>query len=107
LRLNAIEQCERAADVRREAGISGFVLRGLVDGTEAEACFEHGDLHCPDEVLRRAEVLVAMGETFGDPDTGTMAASLEGPVGAVLLTVMRAFSRVLVLEVATGHAVTE
>jgi len=105
LRLDAIGLREWAAQIRREVGISAFVLRGLVDGAEAEACFEHGRLRCPDEVLRRAEVMVAMGETFGDADTGTLAASLEGPPDAVLLTVMRAFSRVLVLEVAAGRPI--
>lgn len=88
-----------AAHARCEVGISTFLVGGLVDGAEAEATFENGRLRCPDVVLHRAQMVVAMGETFSDPDSGTVAATLDGPPGAVLLTVMRAFSRVLVLEV--------
>src|SRR5262245_2776069 len=101
LQVDAIERRDSAVLTRCEMGISSFLIGGLVDGAEAEATFEHGRLSCPDVVLRRAEMVVAMGETFSDPDAGTVAATLDGPPGAILLTVMRAFSRVLVLEVGT------
>ena len=101
LQVDSIELRETAVLTRTEVQISRFLVGGLVDGAEAEATFENGLLTCPDEVLRRAEMVVAMGETFSDPDAETVEATLDGPAGAVLLTVMRAFSRVLVLEVGT------
>ncbi len=106
LQVDAIEGRESVMLARWNAGIAGFRIEGVVDGTEAEASFERGRLRCPEEVLRRAEVVVALGDTFDDPDIGSVAATLDGPVGAVLLTVVRAFSRVHVLEVFAQPALT-
>src|SRR5262245_48830700 len=101
VRLDAIELRERDAPPRGEATITSFRIRGLVDDMPVEARFEDGRLICPDEVLRRAEVLVGMGETLGGRGTRTVAATLDGPPGEVLVTLMRALSRVLAFEVAT------
>ena len=105
VRLDAIELRERDVPPRGEATIASFRIRGFVDGTTVEACFEDGRLHCPEEVLRRAEVLVAMGETFGGVGTRTVMATIDGPVGEVLVTVMRTFSRVFAIEVGTERTV--
>ena len=86
---------------RRFSDGSEFVIRGIVDGRPSVARWSRGRLLADPELMRRAEVVVAMGETFtgyeGLPD---VVASLDGAQPAVLLTVMRAFSRVTSVEVA-------
>lgn len=103
VRLDAIELRERDVPPRGEATIASFLIRGLVDDQPVEARFEHGELSCTDEVRRRAEVMVAMGETLGGHGTRTVMATLDGPVGDVLVTMMRAFTRVFAFEVGTGR----
>ncbi|HKE74670.1 MAG TPA: hypothetical protein VKB57_13705 [Acidimicrobiales bacterium] len=104
VRLDSIELRERSAPVRDEVMIVSFVVQGLVEEARVEASYELGRLECPPELRERAEVLVAMGETFGRPGGRATVATLDGPVSAVLLTVMRAFSRIYVLEVGTRQA---
>ena len=54
---------------------------------------------CDPALLARAQVVVGMGEVFGTEDGAPTAtrvpASLDGPPLAVMLTVLRASSRVL------------
>src|SRR3954469_16307887 len=79
---------------------TGFVVRGVVDGRPTVARWVNGRLVADPELVRRAQVMVAMGEYFGsehDPSHLVMA-SLEGGGCAVMLTVMRAFSRVTSIE---------
>jgi hypothetical protein len=78
----------------------GFVVRGVVDGRPSVARWVNGGLVADPEIVRRAQVMVAMGEYFGsehDPSHVVMA-SLEGGGYAVMLTVMRAFTRVTSVE---------
>src|SRR5262245_1648991 len=63
VRLHAIELRDREVPAPGDATIANFRVRGLVDGIPAEAHFGDGRLDCPEELLHRAEVLVAMGET--------------------------------------------
>jgi hypothetical protein len=77
-----------------------FTVRGIVDGRPTSALWSPGYLDCGQELMRRVQVVVAMGERFGLPwsPTTTVAASLEGPPVIVLLTVMRAFSGVTSID---------
>jgi hypothetical protein len=79
---------------------AGFVVRGIVEGRPAVARWEDGQLHAEPELLRRAEVVVGMGESFTDENdpTHVVMASLQGGGYDVMLTVMRAFSRVTSIE---------
>jgi len=79
---------------------AGFVVRGFFDGRPSVARWVNGRLVADPEIVRRAQVMVAMGEYFGsehDPSHVVMA-SLEGGGYAVMLTVMRAFTRVTSVE---------
>jgi hypothetical protein len=84
-----------------------FVVRGVIEGRPSVARWVNGRLIAEPELVRRAQVMVAMGEYFGsehDPSHVVMA-SLEGGGYAVMLTVMRAFSRVTSVELAVDdHA---
>ena len=101
VRLDAIELREREVPAPGDATIASFRVRGLVDGLPAEAHFEDGRLDCPEDVLHRAEVMVALAESLGGQPSRMVKATLDGPVGDVLVTVMRAFSRVYAFEVGT------
>ena len=81
----------------------GFVVTGEVDGRPAVARWSpSGGLICPAAVRDRAELVVALGETFGAGIDGRepVVAALDGDATAALLTVMRAFSRLTSLDVA-------
>ena len=83
-----------------QSAAAGFVVRGVIDGRPSVARWVDGRLVAETELVRRAQVIVAMGECFSsehDPSHVVMA-SLEGGGYAVMLTVMRAFSRVTSVE---------
>jgi hypothetical protein len=83
--------------------LTPYPLGLLVDGFPAHARYLDGRLWCSAEVAQRAEVVVAMGETF-DPGDGDarIRASLAGTPTAALLTVIRAFSKVSSVELGLG-----
>lgn len=64
------------------------------------ARWQHGHLEAEPELIRRAQVIVGMGECFHtEDDPGhVVRASLDGGGYDVMLTVMRAFSRVTSVE---------
>jgi hypothetical protein len=78
-----------------------FTVRGIVDGYPTIARWRPDHLDCDHEVLQRVQVIVAMGEEFrpADGPGPAIAASIEGPPLAVLLTVMRAFTRITSIDV--------
>jgi len=82
------------------------VVRGVLDGHPSVARWRDGALDAEPELLRRAEVVVAMGECFfTDDDPGHIVrASLEGGGYDVMLTVMRAFTRVTSVELPIGES---
>ena len=83
---------------------AGFVVRGFIEGRPSVARWQDGRLVAEPELIRRAQVMVGMGEIFGtehDP-THVIRASLEGGGYDVMLTVMRAFSRVTSVELPAG-----
>lgn len=84
--------------------VRAFRIEGVVDGESAHARWSAGELECSPALLQRIEIVVAMGETF-DPGGGRpiVAASLDGPLKAVLPTVIRAFSNVTSIELAVGQ----
>jgi hypothetical protein len=88
-----------------QPGLTGFVVRGVVDGHPSVAYWRHGVLEAEPELLRRAEVVVAMGEYFSNEDDPghVVMASLEGGGYDVMLTVMRAFTRVTSVELPIGE----
>lgn len=80
-----------------------FTIRGIVDGRPTTARWRPGRLDCDPELLRRIQVIVAMGEQFSPPDSSgrMIRAAVDAPPVAVLLTVMRAFSRVTSIDLQT------
>jgi hypothetical protein len=91
----------RTSKPRTEASSvpSAFAVRGVVDGRPSVARWT-GRLDCDPDILARAQVVVALDEEFRTSglDCGVRA-SLDGSAVSVLLTVMRAFSRVTAVEV--------
>jgi hypothetical protein len=85
--------------VRAKGHIVTFRVSGLVDERPAQAWWvpAHG-LVCGDELRARAELVVAMGDTFSGADSRVVEASLADP-SAAMLTVLRAMSRVTSLEI--------
>jgi hypothetical protein len=83
--------------------VRAFWVEGVVDGVAAHARWSAHGLECSPALLQRIEIVVAMGETF-DPGGGRtpVQASLDGPLKAVLPTVIRAFSSVTSIELAVG-----
>jgi hypothetical protein len=92
----------RARADRRKGSDAGrpeeawFTVRGIVDGVPTVARWSPTYLDCDGELLRRATVIVALGESFTTPSAAgqVVHASLDAPPIAVLLTIMRAFSSV-------------
>lgn len=84
--------------------VSAFRVEGVVDGVAAYARWSAHGLECSPALWQRIEIVVAMGETF-DPGGGRPLeqASLDGPLKAVLPTVIRAFSSVTSIELAVGQ----
>ena len=77
-----------------------FVVRGFVDGRPSTARWHEGALQADPELIRRAQIVVALGETFShddEPDSLVVQADLHGGV-ATALTIMRAFSTVTSIE---------
>ena len=70
-----------------------FMVRGVIDGHPSTARWEDGALDAEPELIRRAQIVVAMGEQFSAEDGRVVAASLGGGV-ATALTLMRAFTEV-------------
>jgi hypothetical protein len=80
---------------------TSFLIHGTVDGEPATARWRPGSgLVCSAEVLRRALLVVALGDRFGGPDDPDhVPASLLDSPTSLFLTVLRAFSRVASVDV--------
>jgi hypothetical protein len=77
---------------------AGFVLHGVVDGRPCVAKWSGDQLEADAELLRRAEVVIALGETFTCDDLPRqIPASLDDGL-PMMLTLVRAFSRVTSVE---------
>lgn len=78
-----------------------FIIRGLVDGRPTVARWSDGRLVSDVELVRRAEIVVALGELFAATDDPgfVVQAALDGGTMAALLTTMRAFTVVTSVEV--------
>ena len=87
-----------------QRAVRAFRIEGVVDGVAAHACWSAQGLECSPALLERIEIVVDMGDTF-DPGGGRplVQASLDGPLKAVLPTVIRAFSSVTSIELAVGQ----
>jgi hypothetical protein len=79
-----------------------FAVRGFVDGRPTAARWRDDQLTCDPAVLVRARLVVALGDAFEVEGAEPLRASLTGPPLAVMLTIIRAFSRVTAVEVAQG-----
>ena len=83
-----------------EESSAWFAVSGLVEGRLTTARWSPGHVDCDHDLMQRMQVVVAMGERFclpWSPET-ELPASLEEPPVIVLLTVMRAFSRVTAID---------
>jgi len=103
VRYRSLALRERPAATAAPQTLVAFRVEGLVDDEPCVAAYANDVLSCSDEVRHRAEVVVAMGETFSAGGGRTVVATLDGAVGAVLVTVMRAFSQILALDLRTGE----
>jgi hypothetical protein len=95
-----------SAVLRRALATSGatrasVVVTGSIGNRDVSAAWHRsGRMAADDELLARARVLVAMGQTWHpaemglDGPPGTIEASLAGPSVAVALTLMRACTRI-------------
>jgi hypothetical protein len=85
---------------------AGFRIAGMVENVPMVARWVEGHgLLCPEPLRRRAEVVVAMGETFGDEEGPRVTASLTERTAA-MLTVLRSLSRITSIEI-EGGSLTE
>ena len=96
----ALRECPPDRSTR---GLVGFRIEGLVDDEPCVATFADDVLTCPAELRRRAEIVVALRETFPVGDGRAVPATLDGALGAVCATVMRAFSQIISLDLRTGE----
>lgn len=96
----ATRETVRRARRRRTSGKPWFTVRGILDDRLTTAHWAPGFLDCEPELARRAEVVVALGETFSSLEVPgeIVPASLEQPPIAVLLTIMRALSTVTAVD---------
>jgi hypothetical protein len=82
-----------------------FEIEGDVDGRPCSAKWTGHRLEADPELLHRARIVVAMGDTFGcgegRPD---LEASLDDDGVAMMLTLVRAFSGVAVVRVLTSDS---
>jgi hypothetical protein len=85
---------------------TSFLIHGTVDGEPATARWRPASgLVCSAEVLRRALLVVALGDSFGGPDDRAhVPASLLDSPTSLFLTVLRAFSRVASVDVVVKGA---
>jgi hypothetical protein len=82
-----------------QGSTQAVVVRGLLDGHPSEAHWVAGTLIAEPELLRRAEVVVAMEERFTHDGTrAVVTASLHGDPAAAALTLMRALTKVTSVE---------
>jgi hypothetical protein len=106
LQVVAREAREAAVLTRRRrpptslASDARFVVRGMVDGLPSVARWSPTTgLDADPAVRQRAEIVVALGESSaGEADGEQVVASLDGPLPAALLAVVRAFSRVTAVD---------
>ena len=90
----------RSGRRRPPSGKPWFTVRGILDGRPTTAHWAPGFLDCEPELARRADVVIALEETFRSVEVpgAVVRASLEGPPIAVLLTIMRALSTVTAVD---------
>ena len=102
--LSARRGCGRAR-ARRSAGHLDRLyaeLEGHLDGQPVHAIvYTDGVTHADSRLLDRADILVRLGELFGDD--GQVEASLDHTPLAATLTLMRACDRVTSLRMGTSH----
>jgi hypothetical protein len=93
---------------RLSGGLDAWFVSGTIDGEPVAARWDPVARRisgCHPELLRRAEIVVALGEEFGVPGSReSVSASLtDGPVPA-LLTVIRAIDNILTIDLETAVA---
>jgi hypothetical protein len=85
--------------------VGRFLIDGLVDGRPVSAGWSDGRLSCDDDLRARALLLVDLEEEFVyDDPPRVFIATLEGPLIAVALTLIRACDRVTRIMMAPPEA---
>jgi hypothetical protein len=74
----------------------------VLEGLPVLAVLRPGEMVASPSLVDRAELLIAMGETFDDSSLPPLEAALTGPPQALMLTLLRACDRPL--KVALGPA---
>jgi hypothetical protein len=84
------------------SGIQGFRVYGVIDGETVEARWDPDRFRlgeCHPKVRQRAEVVVAIGDSFDCPGSEVpRPATIDDDAAATLLTVVRAIDRVTAIE---------
>lgn len=99
---SARARTRRPVDAR---SLRWFEVSGVVDGVPVRAEWRDGTLTCSPSLLARAQLVVALGDTFDREEGEPILATLDGSSTAVLLTIVRALSRMTTVEMGfrTGH----
>jgi len=86
--------------VNTERFADEFVVRGIIDGRPTAARWVDNHLVADPELVRRAQVVVGMGEVFtvADDPRYVIEAALDRGTMTALLTVMRAFTVITSVE---------
>jgi hypothetical protein len=120
-----VARCDRAARVRAAAarerqrrarlaatgrpagpGDPAFAIVGVLDGERVQARWWRArGLSCPEALRRRAQIVVALGDTF-DPGDGRppLVAALDGDPFTVALTLLRSLDQVVSVDFAMSGA---
>lgn len=95
LRVASVALRDEARRLRRHrpGADVGFHLEGLVDGSAVWADWTPGGLATCLPLRQRADLVVALGDSIGDPGL-EVPACLDGSPTSALLTLMRACDRV-------------
>jgi hypothetical protein len=93
---------QRASSVLAPSALRWFELHGTLGGTPVMASWTGNELSCDPPLLGVAQLLADLHELFevDEPDT-VVAATVDGPDWAVMLTLMRACDRVTAAEFVT------
>lgn len=82
----------------RNGAITRFRVEGIVDGRKVTAELRDDVLFCDAPLLGRVEIVVAIGDSFIQPDGLTVPAAIGGDPRTALLSLVRACDQVSLVE---------
>jgi hypothetical protein len=90
----------RQFELTNDSGMEYIQLHGTVEDQPVSAVFEDGQFLIDEPLWKRADLLVAMSEVFGGEDGAISPATLDGPLIAAAVTLIRACDRVVDVKIA-------